>query len=536
MDAKELQRQWNAGELSSGTLFSMVIDLHRRLADTQKQLAEATSQLAEATQQSADARKEIEELRRKQQGSSETSSPASGTTKLDQAYSMTAEERRQRDKARKKALAEARRAAGKNKPTRRGRFSNKEKLAAAVRTESVYPDGVPPEQCVLSHVRPVWRLVDGRAAIVAYEVWRHGKSYGQIPDVLGRSEYGIEFVAAIAFQVYIVGLSLDKVALLTNFFQQLKLRKSQVDAILNQLACHWESQFETLCGLIANSAIVHADETSWSIKSVWAFLSEKARLLVFGINKDAETLKEILDPDTFKNLVVSDDAAVYGRFTRSQKCWAHLLRKAIKIALLAPEVAQFQTFRDALIDVYRSAVKIRKDQRLSDEGRARKVAELDERITELCLADWATESPKLEGAIEEYRLLVNELMRLMIDRELFQFVITADVEQPNGQTLAAPGTNNESERSLRGAAMARVTGRTNKTINGARRQTVIASVLESLKCYLPNYTLSAVIAEIGSWLHAGESCFERELRKETPKATAETCSKLDKLLPQPSSG
>jgi hypothetical protein len=514
----------------------MVLDLQRQLADTQKQLAEATKQTANAQKQIADALKEIEELRKKLPGPPGSGSSASGTTKLDQSYSMTAEERRQRDKARKKALADARKAAGKNKPTRRGRFSNQEKLAAALRTERVYPDGVPPEQCVLSHVRPVWRLVDGRAAIVAYEVWRYGKSYGQIPDVLGRSEYGIEFVAAMAYQVYVVGLSLDKVVLLTNFFQQLKLRKSQVDALLNQLTRHWESQFETLCGLIANSAIVHADETSWSIKSVWAFLSEKARLLVYGINKNSDTLKEILDPATFKNLVVSDDAAVYGKFTRSQKCWAHLLRKAIKIALMAPEVAAFQTFRDSLIDIYRSAVKIRRDGRLSDEGRARKVAELDDRITELCVADWALESPKLEGAFEEYRLLINELMRLMIDGELFPFVTTANTEQPNGQPLPAPGTNNESERSLRGAAMARVTGRTNKTINGARRQTVITSVLESLKCYLPTYTLSSVIAEISSWLHLGESCFERELRRVTTQPTKGANSKLDKLLPQPSSG
>jgi hypothetical protein len=29
---------------------------------------------------------------------------------------------------------------------------------------------------------------------------------------------------------------------------------------------------------------------------VWAFLSEKARVLLFGVHKDAATLKQILDP------------------------------------------------------------------------------------------------------------------------------------------------------------------------------------------------------------------------------------------------
>jgi hypothetical protein len=43
---------------------------------------------------------------------------------------------------------------------------------------------------------------------------------------------------------------------------------------------------------------------------VWAFLSEKARVLFFGVHKDADTLAKILDPETFAGLVISDDAAV----------------------------------------------------------------------------------------------------------------------------------------------------------------------------------------------------------------------------------
>jgi len=56
---------------------------------------------------------------------------------------------------------------------------------------------------------------------------------------------------------------------------------------------------------------------------VWAFLSEKARLVFFGVHKDAATLEAILDPATFEGLVISDDAAVYENFTHSQKCWVH---------------------------------------------------------------------------------------------------------------------------------------------------------------------------------------------------------------------
>ena len=60
-------------------------------------------------------------------------------------------------------------------------------------------------------------------------------------------------------------------------------------------------------------------------------------MLFFGVHKDADTLQEILDPETFAGLVISDDAAVYANFTQAQKCWAHLLRKAIKLTLQEPD-------------------------------------------------------------------------------------------------------------------------------------------------------------------------------------------------------
>jgi transposase len=92
------------------------------------------------------------------------------------------------------------------------------------------------------------------------------------------------------------------------------------------LSRHWQHEFEVLCTLLANSMVVHADETSWSIHSVWAFLSEQARVLLFGVHKDGDTLEKILDPATFAGIMISDDAAVYANFSQSQKCWAHLLR------------------------------------------------------------------------------------------------------------------------------------------------------------------------------------------------------------------
>src|SRR5476651_2007055 len=269
----------------------------------------------------------IEELEKKAGGSA--------TTKVDEPFSMRAEEKRQQARRKNKKLKLSRK-------SRRGRLTTADKLKLAERTQKCFPDGVPEHDCHLSHTRPVWRLEQGRALVVAYEIYRGPKNqYGKIPGVLGRSEFGLEIVVEIAYFVYVMGLSFDKVCLALQFLQNLRLGKTQADSLLRQLSRHWQSEFDVLCTLLANSLVVHADETSWSINSVWAFLSEKARVLFFGVHKDADTLEQILDPHTFAGLVISDDAAVYANFSQSQKCWAHLLRKAIKLTLQEPDNLEY---------------------------------------------------------------------------------------------------------------------------------------------------------------------------------------------------
>ena len=88
-----------------------------------------------------------------------------------------------------------------------------------------------------------------------------------------------------------------------------------------------------LCLLLADSLVVHTDETGWSINSVWAFLSEKVRVLFFGVRGDPETLRQILDPAIFTGLV---DVATMRRCMRENpiaEVLGNFFRKAIKLTL-----------------------------------------------------------------------------------------------------------------------------------------------------------------------------------------------------------
>jgi transposase len=511
MDAIEtLKQDVQEGRIGAERLVDLIVAIHRQFQACQQQL-EATQQQLQAANQ------RIEELEKKLGGG--------GTAKVDEPFSMRAEEKRQEARGQKKHKQK--------RKGRRGRFNTEDKIAQADRSAAVFPQGVAAEACQFSHVRPVWRLENNRAVLIAYEIYRGPNNrYGKIPGVLGRSEFGMEIVLEIAYLVYVVGLSFDKACLLLNFFQNLRLRKGQADALLYRLSRHWERQFDVLCTLLANSLVVHADETSWSLNSVWAFLSEKARILLFGVHKDADTLEKLLDPETFTGIVISDDAAVYANFTASQKCWAHLLRKAIKLTLQDADNADYRTLTDRLLAIYRQACRVQRDGRLGDAGRARKVVLLDDAIFDLCAPLWFADLPPLEGLADDYRLLVNEVMRLAIHRQLFTFVTAAPVEQPNGTTKPVDGTNNEAERTLRDPAQARKTGRTNKTLDGARRQTILTSVLESLRLYLPTFTLAGVIEEMNRWCKAGRSCFEELMEK--LELTLPQESNLNRVFPRPS--
>ena len=234
---------------------------------------------------------------------------------------------------------------------------------------------------------------------------------------------------------------------------------------------------------------------------MWAFLSDKLTVLFYGVHKDGDTLAQILDKETFAGVIVSDDAAVYQGFTKAQKCWAHLIRKAIKLTLQDPDNEVYRCFADRLLEIYNSAKRIAADGRLGDAGRASRVAELDDELLELCGERWLDDDTSGSEIENDFRRLCNEIMRLMLGQELFVFV----------SEVGVVGNNNAAERQLRDDALARKTDRTSKTAHGAKRRSVISSVLQSIGKSLDNFTLESVIGEAQRWLREGCSCFTREV-------------------------
>jgi uncharacterized coiled-coil protein SlyX len=390
-----------------------------------------------------------------------------------------------------------------------GRQPTELKFADAERVDEIYPPGVRHSECHVARERAVWRLEEGRAVRVGYRIFAAaGHDEPRIPGVTPRCEYGIEILVVLAFLVYVIGISLDKACAVLGFFCQLPLSKSQADALLRQLAQHWQDEFDLLCDLIAHAAVVHLDETGWRVGrkkcSLWAFASSLQRVFWFGCAKDEESLDAILPRDVFEGIGISDDAGVYrDRFRRAQKCWAHLLRKAIRLALLYPHKRSYQRFLDRLLELYRDAQRVAEDGRLGNEGRKQRVAALEGRLCALCVPYDVEITPEMKPHEKDFTNLAKELIRLMLAEELFTFVL-----EPGLPGLES--TNNSMERLLRGSALDRKAGRINQTPAGAHRRSVIVSVLESLRANLKQFDLASVVEEANRWLSDGVSLFAEQ--------------------------
>ncbi|MFN9079495.1 MAG: hypothetical protein ACK5X8_03035, partial [Planctomyces sp.] len=175
-----------------------------------------------------------------------------------------------------------------------------------------------------------------------------------------------------------------------------------------------------------------------------------------------------------------------------------------RLTLLKPDRPQYKEFLDALLEIYRKGKAIASDKRLTEASRCARVEQLVDAVCDCTGARFADETKPTDEAEKDFFFdLTHEIVRLMSDDELFTFVIHPE----------ADGTNNISERQLRDPAQDRATGQTNKTERGARRRTVITSVLDSLRAHVPKLTLKTALEELNRWQQTGISCFRRLVNK-----------------------
>ena len=419
---------------------------------------------------------------------------------------------------------------GDKKPRKKssGRKPKGLKWDLATRQENVYPEGTAPQQCVRQRSQYAWRILDGKAVYVCYHIYGlSGSLELPLPPGLrnSRSEFGIEIILILAFLHYWIGVSLDNARQIMEFFTGLPLSKSQADSLLDQLAADWDEQYDTIAELIALQMIVYIDETGWKVGSrscyTWVFSTALHVLYRCGVSRRKDEAQAVLG-ESFGGIGVTDDYAAYkSLFSQHQLCWAHLIRKAIKLALQNPEHTEYAEFLDQLCAIYDDAKQLRDAHQAGETPETpinEVVKQLQTRVEALCAkheepivksepvdgepagSERRLVRPPTPSHRETFILLQRELIG-NLDR-LFVFVEHPDVEP----------TNNRSERNVRREAEIRKGARTSKTPLGAKRRSVIVTVLAILYTRIKKFTLANMLAEIDRWLQVGRSIFEQELQ------------------------
>jgi hypothetical protein len=468
-------------------LAAEIIFYKNELQERDKKITRQAERIKQLEAEIEQGKNEIEQLKKLLLGKAE--SKTAKKPKFTENYSLD------RNRRKKKRF---------NKST--GRRSNEAKRDMVEKEHVVYRDDVARDKQVFHREQFAWRFIDGKAVYVCYKIYDLPDSK-QLPLPSGlrnsRSEFGIEIILTLAFLHYWIGISIDNVCQTIQFFTGLELPKSQADSLLSQLSADWNEQYDAIAELIALSMLVYIDETGWKVGKrscyTWAFSTAMHVLFRCGVGRGKAEAEKILG-ECFAGIGVTDNYGAYtSLFTKHQLCWAHLICKAIKLALQNPNIPQYAEFLDKLCDIYHEAVRCSKDSRLSI-GRAKKVCELQDMIRSLCTEYSET---IVENVTGDHKATFIRLHNELVDNLncLFVFVEHPEVEP----------TNNRSERNVRREAEIRKGGRTSKTTAGARRRSVIMTVLASLQTRFTKFTLENLLSEVQCWLMQGRSIFELEL-------------------------
>ncbi len=262
------------------------------------------------------------------------------------------------------------------------------------------------------------------------------------------------FIAALSIRYHV---SRAKIREFLAVWFDVPLSVGTLDRCIREVGVACEPVVEDLLGDLRQAGVIHADETPWRqhgrLRWLWVVLSSTTAIFHIG-SRAADEIRDLIG-DAFLGWLVSDGYTAYRSFKKRQRCLAHLLRKGIALASgLNPGGVNFG---DWLLREMR--------------GLIHEVAEgTGARIINLMLA-------RLKRACKLYRDDEAEKVRALAREILNDWAaITAFVTNPD-----LPATNNDAERALRDAVIARRISNGTRTEEGSAAYAATLSVFETCR-------------------------------------------------------
>lgn len=287
-----------------------------------------------------------------------------------------------------------------------------------------------------------------------------------VPDALPGSQLGNRVLVLSAWLHYALGNTLSQIVEVFNFHLQMPLSAGGLVQMWYRLQAILYGWYEEIQKEALESAVLHADETSWRVcgKTFWLWCFTTTQLTYYMIDRSrgSPALAKFFIQE-FAGVLVTDFWAAYNAVVCAfrQMCLAHLLRELEHTEQYKSPGKNWSPFAKQLRRLLGDAIRLwRRQKELTPEAYASRRSRLAVRLQTMIDTDW--------GNTHAQRL-VKRLRRHQND--LFTFL-----DHPY-----VPFDNNHGERSIRPAVMIRKNSYGNRSEHGADCQAVLMSVFRTLK-------------------------------------------------------
>ncbi|MGH7452031.1 MAG: IS66 family transposase, partial [bacterium] len=286
-----------------------------------------------------------------------------------------------------------------------------------------------------------------------------------VTAALPNASIGLRTLVFAAWLHYGLGITVTKITRILNATAQFKVTASGLFQAWYRLAEILKSAYHDISQQAKASAVLSADETGWRVGGIthWLHCLCNQTLAFFGIERSrgSPATKKLLG-EFFRGILVSDFWGGYNfiKTLAKQKCLVHLLRELVKTSL-TNTTATWCAFSKKLTRLVRDAIRLRnRADKLIPLVFERRKARLKIRLQELIHGD---------NPDKDCKRLVKRLRRHL--DELLTFLDHPEVDWHN----------NQAERQLRPAVVARKNSGGNHSDRGAETQAMMMTIFFTLQ-------------------------------------------------------
>lgn len=280
---------------------------------------------------------------------------------------------------------------------------------------------------------------------------------------LKNSQLGLRLIVFTAWLHYLVGVSVSNIVKLLKVVSHFKVTPGGLTQAWKNLALHLEPIYEEIGKTVADSAVLHGDETGHRINGVthwlWAFATKSFCYYVIDRSRGSPVVQKVLGK-IFNGILVCDFWGAYNRLCAlaKQRCFYHLFTELVKVDKKNAS-PQWKAFRKKLCRLLRDAVRLsERKKKLSKSDFEHRKHRLYQRLDLLLV---------MQSNDKDVKRLLKRLRRHR--DELFTFLEYDNVSP----------YNNHGEQQMRRPAIVRKISQQNRSKRGAKVQAILLTLFQS---------------------------------------------------------